>query len=135
MIFLGLLVIACGVFLVVQYATAASVGGVAPEDGVALASSHVEVSAELPGYVPGEARVELLVDGAPLDEGALRLEPGLVAASLDLADGRHVISVNYSSTNAFSSRLVRRWAFVVDTTPPIIRVTSPAPYERLSATP
>lgn len=135
MIVLGLVVVACGVFLVVQYATAASVGGVAPEDGVALASSHVDISAELPGYLPGEARVELLVDDSPVDEGALRLEPGLVAASLDLADGRHVVSVIYSSTNAFSSRLVRRWAFVVDTTPPVIQVTSPTPYERLSSTP
>ncbi len=135
MIALGLVVAACAVFLVVQFATAASVGGVAPLDGAVLASSRVEISAELPGFVPGEADVELLIDDAPVDAAALQLLPDSVGCSVDLADGRHIASVNYRSTNAFSSRLVRRWAFVVDTTPPQIEVVSPAAPERLDVTP
>lgn len=135
MIALGLIVVACSVFLVAQYATAASVGGMTPPDGTVLASSRVDISVELPGFVPGEADVEVLIDDVPVDAGALRLHPDSVECSVDLADGRHVASVNYRSANAFSSRLVRRWAFVVDTTPPQIEVTSPATPEQLGVTP
>ena len=135
MIALGMVVLACGVLLVVQYATAASVGELNPVDGTVLADSRVEISAGLPGFVPGEAQVELLLDGEPIDPRLVRLAPDSVATTAELPDGRHVVSIHYSSTNAFSSRLVGRWAFVVDTTPPLINLVDPSPPERLSVNP
>ena len=135
MLGLGLVVIGCAAFLVAEYATAASIGAVYPEEGGTVASSEVELMADLPGFAPGEAEVVLLVDDVPLDATAFQTVKDGVRAQLTLADGRHVASVVYSSDNAFSSRLVRRWAFVVDTTPPAIAVASPTPREHLSTSP
>ncbi|NLE73159.1 MAG: murein L,D-transpeptidase [Actinobacteria bacterium] len=135
MIALGVVVLVCGVFLVVQYATAASVGELTPADGAVVAHSDVEIAVGLPGFVPGDAQLELLLDGEPVDPSLLRLAPDLVSTSAELADGRHVASIHYSSTNAFSSRLVCRWAFIVDTTPPVISVVEPSPHQRFSMNP
>lgn len=125
MVGLGLALSGCAVFLLVQAATAVSMGALRPENDTIVPTSSVEIMAELEGYSPGAGEVTLFVDDIPVEQSALELAPGLVKARLSLADGRHVAKVVYLSKNAFSSRLVRRWAFVVDTTAPRIAVQSP----------
>ena len=120
-------VLAVGALVVVQYATAAGLGEVQPPDGAVLKLSEVVVSASLPGFEPGSAQVEMLVDAEPVPPEKLESLPGAVRAVVSLRDGAHWARVTLSSRNLLSRSKVHRWSFVVDTTSPSITVTDPSP--------
>lgn len=118
--------LAAGAFIAVQYATAADLGEVQPPDGAVLRVSEVVVSASLPGFEPGSAQVEMLVDAEPVPPEHLEVVPGAVRAVVSLRDGAHWVRVTLSSGVLISRTKVDRWSFVVDTTPPSVTVTNPA---------
>ncbi|MHB9150611.1 MAG: hypothetical protein ACYC33_11160 [Thermoleophilia bacterium] len=119
--------LAVGAFIAVQYATAADLGEVQPPDGAVLKVSEVVVSASLPGFEPGSARLEMLVDAEPVPPERLEVVPGAVRAVLSLRDGAHWVRVTLSSGILISRTRVDRWSFVVDTTPPSVTITDPVP--------
>lgn len=119
--------LAVGAFIAVQYATAADLGEVQPPNGAFLKVSEVVVSASLPGFEPGSAQVEMLVDAEPVSPDKLEVVPGAVRAVVSLRDGAHWVRVTLSSGFLISRTRVDRWSFVVDTTPPSVTVTDPVP--------
>lgn len=128
-----IVVAAAAAFVAVQYATAAELGELQPPDGATLRSSEVMVVAALPGFEPGSAQVEMLIDAEPVPPDRLKLVRGAARAAVTLRDGSHWARVTLSSRNLFSRRIVARWSFVVDTTAPSITVTDPLPITAFSS--
>ncbi len=117
---IGLLVLAAVAFVAVQYATASSLGGVMPPEGGIVDSSEVVVSVALPGFEPGAAQVEMLVDAEPVPPDVLEQVAGGVRAQVRLRDGAHWARVTVDSGNIFSRRMVTQWEFTVDTMSPSV---------------
>lgn len=134
-IVLALALLGVGAFFGVQYLTAASLGSVSPEDGSVVATSQVVITAEIPGYSPEDDQLVLEIDGIPCAPEDMTVTPPTVSTTRRLEDGRHTVSVIYTSDNVFARRLARHWAISVDTTAPTIKVVSPAPPERIPSTP
>lgn len=124
---LGVLIVVSGAFLGVEYATASSLGAVLPADGTFVPISGVVVSVSLPGHVPDRDQVEFLVDGAPVSAEAVDLTRDAVRAKVTLRDGRHWAQVTVTTNNLFARKVVRSWAFSVDTLKPSVEVASPDP--------
>lgn len=128
----GVLLVVCGAFLGVQYATASSLGEVSPADGAYVPSSDVVVSVSLPDHVPDRDQVEFLVDAAPVPQESIELSREAVRATVALREGRHWARVTVTSNNLFSRRIVRSWEFTVDTLKPSVEVTSPKPADAIA---
>ncbi len=124
---IGVLVLAAVAFVAVQYATASSLGGVMPAEGSVVDTSEVVVSLTLPGFEPGTADVEMLVDAEPVPADALEQVAGGVRAQVRLRDGAHWVRVTVVSGNIFSRRMVSQWEFTVDTTPPSVTLREHGP--------
>jgi len=88
---------------------------VSPTDGALLASSDVAVR----GSVSGTAPVSVAVNGAPAAVDGVGF-----AATLALPDGPHTLTA--TADNAFGSAS-DAVAITVDTTPPLVTITAPAP--------
>lgn len=135
MIVLALIILGAGGFFGVQYLTAASMGQVGPADGEVVPSADVVISAEITGFSPGQDGLQMEIDGVPLPAEDLSINPPLVSTTRHLEDGRHTISIVYTSDNVFSKRLAQYWTITVDTTPPTIDIASPSPPEQVPSTP
>jgi L,D-transpeptidase catalytic domain/Putative peptidoglycan binding domain len=132
LIVFGVLIVASGAFLGVQYATALSFGAVSPADGAYVPISDVVVSVSLPDHTPDRDQVEFLVDATPVPAESIDLGRQAVAAKVTLSDGRHQAQVTVTSTNLFSRKIVRSWGFTVDTVKPSVEVVSPDPAEAIA---
>ncbi len=123
---LAILAVGGGSFVWVERARSVALGETAPAADVVLSDAVVTISSYLLGYVPGRGDVQLVVDGEALAPERLVLRPDTVEATVTLADGRHEVVLEYTSSNVFSRLLTRSWGFSVDTTPPAIRVVAPS---------
>lgn len=131
-IVVGVLLVVCGAFLGVQYATASSLGDVSPADGAYVPTSDVVVSVGLPDHKPDRDQVEFLVDAAPVPQESIELSREAVQTTVALRDGRHWARVTVTSNNLFSRRIVRSWEFTVDTLKPSVEVTAPNPIDAIA---
>jgi hypothetical protein len=118
------IVLVCA-FVVVQYATASSLGEVQPLEGSFVPSEQVVVGVSVPGAELSPEDVEFLVDAEPVPPESLEIVPGMVRATVPLRDGGHWARVTITSNNIFSRELVHSWEFTVDTVSPSVEVTAP----------
>ena len=129
----GLLVVivAAGAFFWVEHALVVELGAVSPARDSLLSSNSVRIAFSLPGYEPGRGTPTLTVDKTPVPPSDLLLRSGGVEATLSLADGTHTAVLDYTSANMFSKHLGQTLTFAIDTTAPVITITSPASPENL----